>query len=403
MPVTAPRPVRVAVIGWGNFFGHIHEQTLADLIGEGRCELRAVCVRSESTRAEIAARLPVGYGTADASRVCADPEIDAVLIGAPQAVQARYAIDALAAGKYVYVEKPLFCDEGDTGTAPEAFGRAFAALGAAGTDRLAVGLNKRFAPAYVALRRRCREEWGGARHLQFNVIDDAWRWGAKYPDGFLLWLDLCHWLDAVRWFTGAEVARLSCLEPQANDAQVTLALTDGGVASILLSGNGSMDMVKEELRVITAGRRSATVRDFVEVEIFGGPRIEVLSYPANRQTGGDRSYCTRIDQGGLPAFRAIRREVFDRFQASRSADPQGDAGVRRNIPNFMRPQGWNESLRELVAAAAGGRPVRGAAGWRDAYIGYRLLDICRASIAAGGQFVDASSALGAHRSAVQEP
>lgn len=393
MPAAAARPIRVAVIGWGNFFGHIHEQTLTDLIGEGLCELRAVCVRSAATRAEIAARLPVGYDTAEAAQVCTDPEIDVVLIGAPQAVQAGYAIDALAAGKYVYVEKPLFCDEADTGTAPARFAQQFADLGSVGVERLAVGLNKRFAPAYVELRRRCWEQWGGIRHLHFSVVDDAWRWGAKYPDGFLLWLDLCHWLDAARWLTGAEVARLSCLEPQPNDAQLTLSMSDGSVASILLSGNGSMDMVKEELRVLTAGRCSARVSDFVELEVFGGPQPEVLRYPANRQTGGDRRYCTRIDQGGLPEFRAIRRQVFDRFQATRAADPQGDAEVRKNIPNFMRPQGWNESLRELVAAAAERRPVAGAAGWRDALIGYRLLDVTRASIAASGQFVDATSVL----------
>ncbi|MFW5750959.1 MAG: Gfo/Idh/MocA family protein [Planctomycetota bacterium] len=384
---TSASPLRVAVIGWGNFFEHIHEQTLRDLIDEGRVGLQAVCVRSPDTRAAITARCPAVYDTADAERVLADPEVDAILIGAPQSVQARYALAAVEAGKYVYVEKPLFAEAADTGREPAAFHADFAAREPAASRLCAVGLNKRFAPAYVELRERCRTQWGGVRHLQLTVVDDAWRWGARYPDGFLLWLDLCHWLDLARWFTDAEVDRLSCLEPQPNDAQVTLVMSDGAVVSILLSGNGTMDMCKEELRVITAGRRCATVSDFVEMEVFGGDEPEVRNWPANRQTGGDEQTACTIDTGGLTAFRAVRRAVFDRFSATRQSDPAGDEQVRRNIPNFMRPQGWNASVRAFVTAASAGEGLQQAASYHDAYIAYRLLDTVRASIAADGRFV----------------
>lgn len=380
--------VQVGVIGWGNFFGHIHEQTLRDLITEGRCHLRAVCVRSPETRAAITARMPADYHTADAQQVLSDPRIQAILVGAPQSIQAQVSRDAIAAGKWVYVEKPMFADETDTGRPPRAFFDELAALGRPALERLAVGLNKRFAPAYRELRDLCRE-WGGVRHLQINVVDDAWRWGAKYPPGFLMWLDVCHWLDLARWFTGAEVASLSCLFPQVEDSQITLKMTDGSVTTILLSGNGTMDMFKEELRVITAGRRCATVTDFVQMEIFGGPQREVRSYKANLQSGGDLVHTRAIDAGGLDAFRSIRRQVFDRFQSTRAADPAGDAYVKKNIPNFMRPQGWNESMREFIAAIAAQRPLTNAATFRDAYISYELLETTRASVAAQGQFVQA--------------
>lgn len=378
-------PVVIAVIGWGNFFGHIHEQTVADLVAEGVVRLQAVCVRSPDRRAAIMARVPAAYGTADADDVFNDPEIDAVLIGAPQAVQARYSIDAIKAGKYVYCEKPFFCEEED----PRAFLDELAVIGPDARQRLAVGLNKRFAPAYRELRDLCRDQWGGIRHLQFTVIDDAWRWGGKYPAGFLLWLDLCHWLDLGRWFTGAEVAKLSCLSPQDEDSQVTMQMTDGSVVSILLSGNGTMDMMKEECQVITRGRRSARVVDYVEMEIFGGVEREVRSYQGNQQAGGDPALTQQITDGGMAAFRAIRREVFDRFQETRDADPKGDARVQVNIPNFMRPQGWNEAVREFITAVAAGEPLTEHADWHETWISYDLLETVRASLAADGQFVAA--------------
>ncbi len=382
------RPVTIGLIGWGNFSSHIHEQTVREMVDEGRCRLRAVCVRNPERRQAILDRLPADYGTADYNQVLADPEIEAVIIGAPHSVQARFAIDALRAGKWVYVEKPMFADADDTGRPPAEFLHELEQLGDAARERLAVGLNKRFAPAYRELRDLARDEWGGIRHLQMTIVDDAWRWNAgRYPPGFLLWLDIAHWLDLARWFTGAEVARLSCLSPQEEDSQITLAMSDGSVASIFLSGNVTMDVMKEELRATTAGRRYAIVSDYVQMEIFGGPEREVRSYRANQQSGGDPAYTEAINAGGLEAFRTIRRRQFEHFEKTRDEDPGGDAHVKANIPNFMRPQGWRESLREFVAAVATDAPLAESAGYRDAYIAYALLDTLRASLDTGGDLV----------------
>lgn len=382
------RPVNVGLIGWGNFSSHIHEQTIRDLIAAGRIELGAVCVRNPDRRQAILDRLPAATGTPDYRQVLDDPAIDAVVIGAPQEVQARYAIEAIEAGKWVYVEKPFFCEEADTGVDPAAFVSQLRALGAPARERLAIGLNKRFAPAYRELRELC-QHWGGARHLQMTIIDDAWRWGAKYPPGFLMWLDACHWLDLARWFTGAEIARVSCLHPQVEDSQVTLVMTDASLCTVFLSGNGTMDMLKEELRVVSAGRRCATVADYIEMEVFGGERVDRRRYGANQQNGGDPAYTARIEAGGLDAFKAIRREQFDHFQASRAADPAGDEQVKRNIPNFMRPQGWRESLWSFIDSVATDTPLQNNASFEDAWIAYQLLDVTRRSEAADGAFVDA--------------
>lgn len=380
---TTTRTVQIALVGWGNFSSHIHEETVRQLQAEGACRLKTVCVRSPDTRAAIIERLGAAGGTADWHEVLTDPQIDAVIVGAPQQVQAAVATAAVAAGKYAYVEKPFFADEADTGRCPEAFVAELEALGRPALEKLTVGFNKRAAPAYRALRQRCRDDWGGTRYLQLNVIDDAWRWGAKYPAGFLMWLDVCHWLDLARWWTGAEVERISCIAPQTEDTLTTLRMSDDSVCSIFLSGNATMDVCKEELKVVTAGRRTAVVTDFLETEIFGGDEREIQRYQANQQAGGDPAFTARIDAGGLEAFRAIRREQFLRHRDSSAEDLAGDQLVRRNIPNFMRPQGWNQSLREFIDAAANGTPVTGAT-WQDAWTGYRLLQLTGRSLAADG-------------------
>lgn len=381
--------VNIGVIGWGNFFKHIHEQTLRDLIHAGKCRVRAVCVRTEATRATLAQAYRSDYATADYKQLLADKDLDAVVIGAPHTVQASVSIDALKAGKWVYVEKPMFAEKTETGVDPEEFYRQLQALGQGALDRLAVGLNKRFAPAYRQVR-DLAAQWNGLKCIRLSIVDDAWRWGAKYPPGFLMWLDVCHWLDLARWMTGAEIDEVSCLTPQVEDSLVTLRMSNGAVVSIFLSGNGTMDMIKEELHVTSGSRRCASVFDYIQLEVFGGARRDVRIYPANLQTDGDTRYVDEIGRGGLEAFRSIRRGMYDRFlrvQAGQATDPAEDAYVKRNLPNFMRPQGWKESLGSFVDSVATGQPSDNCATYRDAYIAYLNLVATKHSVDAGGGFI----------------
>jgi predicted dehydrogenase len=383
------RCVNIGVIGWGNFFKHIHEQTLRDLVQAGRCRVRAVCVRTEATRNALAKAYRTDYATADYQQLLADKDLDAVVIGAPHTVQAPVSIDALKAGKWVYVEKPMFAEEAETGVAPEEFYRQLQALGQPALDRLAVGLNKRFAPAYRQIR-DLAASWNGLKCIRMSIVDDAWRWGAKYPPGFLMWLDVCHWLDLARWMTGAEIDEVSCLTPQVEDSLVTLRMSNGAVVSIFLSGNGTMDMIKEELHVTSGARRCASAFDYVQLEVFGGAACDVRVYPANLQTDGDTRYVDEITRGGLEAFRSIRRAMYDRYlrvQAGQAADPSEDAYVKRNLPNFMRPQGWKESLGSFVDSVATGQPSDNCATYRDAYVAYLNLVATKRSVDAGGGFI----------------
>ena len=96
--------VRVGVIGTGGRARGLMNQ-LKNLSG---VEITAVCDVYEPRllqAAEIAA--PGAVRAADYRRILDNPDIDAVLIGAPDHWHRTMTIDAVAAGKDVYVEKPI--------------------------------------------------------------------------------------------------------------------------------------------------------------------------------------------------------------------------------------------------------------------------------------------------------
>jgi predicted dehydrogenase len=141
-------PVRFAYVGCGFVGQTIHIPNFASLPD---CKFVALAeVRPELGR-EVAARyrIPKVYRTHE--EIAADPEIEAVGVSGPYALQGKIAEDLLRAGKHVFVEKPMAVSTK----------RAESMVGVvkAGRARLMVGYMKRYDSGNILLK----------KHL------DAWR------------------------------------------------------------------------------------------------------------------------------------------------------------------------------------------------------------------------------------
>ena len=95
--------LRIAVIGLG-WFGEIHCETIA---GIPSLELAALCTRKPDRLAEQAGKFGVKKTYADYRDLLADKEIDAVSIVTMWDQHTQPTVDALAAGKHVFLEKPM--------------------------------------------------------------------------------------------------------------------------------------------------------------------------------------------------------------------------------------------------------------------------------------------------------
>jgi UDP-N-acetylglucosamine 3-dehydrogenase len=95
--------VRWGVIGLG-WFGEVHAEVLSRLPG---VELAALCTRRAERLDELADRYGVARRYTDYRRLLADPEVDALSIVTHVEDHCQIAVEALAAGKHVLLEKPM--------------------------------------------------------------------------------------------------------------------------------------------------------------------------------------------------------------------------------------------------------------------------------------------------------
>lgn len=138
---SSPTIVRVALIGAGRI-GRNHAEIVARRVPGAA--LVAVVDPVDGAARSVADTLDVEHAFTDVDAALSSDAVDAVVIAAPARSHTELVVSAAAAGKHVFVEKPMAVTLADAD-------RAIAAADAAGIV-LQVGFNRRFAPAFAAAR-----------------------------------------------------------------------------------------------------------------------------------------------------------------------------------------------------------------------------------------------------------
>jgi predicted dehydrogenase len=191
--------------------------------------------------------------TTDADALLADPDADAVVVCTRHDSHADYVVRALAAGKHVFVEKPLALTHAD-------LGRIEAAAAAAPHRLLMVGFNRRFAPQVVKIK-QLLDAVAGPKALVMTVNAGAipaahWTQDRAVGGGRLVG-EGCHFIDLLRFLVGAPIASHHTVRmdgPTPDTASVTLRFADGSIGTLLYLANGSKSFPKERLEVFASGR-----------------------------------------------------------------------------------------------------------------------------------------------------
>jgi myo-inositol 2-dehydrogenase/D-chiro-inositol 1-dehydrogenase len=191
--------LNVGLIGAGRI-GKVHAGTLAYRIPNAR--LAAVADVNLAAAEALAAQFVIPVATADPTIVLSDPGIDAVLICSATNTHAQFIVDAAAAGKHIFCEKPIALDLAQ-------IDRALAAVEQAGV-KLQIGFNRRFDANFARVRAAIVNGEIGEPALLHIISRDPGPPPLAYvraSGGMFLDMTI-HDFDMARFLIGAEVVEV---------------------------------------------------------------------------------------------------------------------------------------------------------------------------------------------------
>ncbi len=260
----ATEKVGVSCVGAGSFARSFHLPNLAKL---PTVQLRGIADASGAAARGAGDKFGFAFCTSTVEEVLGDAQTDVVLLTTPHSQHADGVCRALAAGKSVFVEKPLAIDI-------EGLRKVYGAL-AAQSGSLMVGYNRRFSPLAVSLG----EFLSGRGPLCVQYRCNAGplpekHWIADPAEGGRIIGEACHFFDFFAFLTGSRPSRVYASAPSvdsADDAAVTIDYEDGSVCQLVYTTTGPTSYSKERIEAF-AGGAAGVIEDYRVLRLDGGPR-----------------------------------------------------------------------------------------------------------------------------------
>lgn len=279
-----PKPLSMALLGTGR----IAETQLAPaLAATSGLRLWSVLSRDRGRASDFARRhraraAAAGYDRLD--EMLADPGLDAVLIATPDALHADQALEAIAAGKHVFVEKPMVTSSEDGRRVVEAAEDAGVTVG--------VAYHLRWHGGHRAMERLIRGgALGALRHMRVQWTwpapdDSNWRAGSDVGRWWSLAGVGTHCLDMIRWF----------MVPNCGEVMEVRAVT----------GNAVWGGPRDETALVAVTFESGATAEFCSSVQFESPsRVEVYGdqgYVIGNHTLGPRGAGTVFTRAGMVPY-----------------------------------------------------------------------------------------------------
>ncbi|MEY4832964.1 MAG: hypothetical protein RL527_1177 [Planctomycetota bacterium] len=239
----------VSFLGAGNYATAV----LIKAFREAGATLRTVASSGGVTGLHAGRKFGFERTTTDSSSLFSDAGTDAIVVTTRHDSHAGFVLQAIEAGKHVFVEKPLCLtmDEAD---------RIEAALAAAPKPvTLMVGFNRRFAPQVQRMHALLRGASGPKSFVMTvnagAIPADHWTQDAEQGGGRIVG-EGCHFIDLLRFLAGAPIesfSRETMASPTSDTTSFTMRFADGSIGTVHYFANGCKAFPKERLEVFAQG------------------------------------------------------------------------------------------------------------------------------------------------------
>lgn len=317
----------ISFIGTGSF-----AQTflLPKVAGSGRVRLESICTRSGLTAADTGKRFGFARAVSSPSGIMSDDRTDAVFIATRHDRHGPETLEALRAGKHVFVEKPLCLSSAELRAIADAY------KASPEPPVLLVGFNRRFSKAAAAARRFLAET-GHPLVMNYAVAAgriplDHWTQDPAQGGGRILG-EVCHFIDLMQFVSGSEPVSVRVVSLRRDDEAVPardnsillFEFSNGSIGTVSYVADASKRVPKERFEA-SGGGRTAVIDNFTRVDLFGSRRVSVRC----SGKGHEEEVAAFLDSldSGLPPipFRSLAATTLAAIAAEQSLS---DGEIRR--------------------------------------------------------------------------
>ena len=269
--------VTVGVLGAGMFASG----TLLPAIKASRARLTTICAATGSHAQHAAKSFGFEASTTDELEVLRDANINTLVIATRHYLHARQVLDALAAHKNIFCEKPLCLSEDELLQITRRYL-------ASGVDRpvLMVGFNRRFAGMVTQLKEFLGQTSESlAIHYRINagyLPPEHWVNDPEQGGGRILG-EMCHFVDLASFLADSQILEVEAQaiggsgRYSADNVIASLRFANGSLATISYLANGDRKFSKERVEIFGGGS-AAVLEDFRRLELVrSGRKQNVIS------------------------------------------------------------------------------------------------------------------------------
>ena len=254
----AESKVTIGLIGAGNFTGAV----LLPALKKTGVRFQAIASSGGVTGTHLGKKFGFEFSTTDTETIFNDSDINTVFVTTRHNSHARFVMEALEAGKHVFVEKPLCMNRDELSKIETLYNSKFKIQNSK-LPLLMVGYNRRFSPHTIKIKELLA---GRAEPLCMNMTvnagiipQDHWIHDPEVGGGRIVG-EGCHFIDLMVSLTGSMVQSVSaCMAGEGfavrtDKMSIVLGFADGSVGTVNYFANGSKSYPKEMLEVFSEGR-----------------------------------------------------------------------------------------------------------------------------------------------------
>ncbi|MFB9845315.1 bi-domain-containing oxidoreductase [Mucilaginibacter ginsenosidivorans] len=278
----------IGIIGAGNFT----KMTMLPALQKAGAAVISIASAGGVTGTALAKKHNINKSTTDYREILADESVGLVMITTRHNQHASMVKQALAAGKHVFVEKPLALNNEELNEIITSYD---------GTKSLTVGFNRRFSPHIQKIKQL-------VGNTQMNIIatmnaghipPNVWVHDMNVGGGRIIG-EACHFIDLITFLTGSKVKAVMMnsmgTDPHDNtdNATILLKYENGSTGVINYFANGSKEYSKERIEVYTQ-ERTAIMDNYRVTQGYGFKGFSKLK--------------TTLDKGHKEQFKLLAERV----------------------------------------------------------------------------------------------